>query len=78
MDAATIYGCPPMQAPAVGGTATAHMAPSVVPAGLSGLAHPRNPMMWFGVLLLVTVGAAGLAGSVRLGPAKLSGSVGKA
>jgi hypothetical protein len=78
MDAATIYGCPNVQAPASGGSFTAHMAPSVVPEGLAGLVSPRNPLMWFGVIMLATVGAAGLAGSVRLGPAKLSGSVGKA
>lgn len=61
-----------------GGAETAHMAPSAIPAGLAGLVSPRNPLMWLGVILLATVGAAGLAGSVRLGPARLSGSVGKA
>jgi hypothetical protein len=41
------------------------------------LVSPQNPLFWFGALLLVTVGAAGVAGSVRLGPARVSGSVGK-
>lgn len=46
-------------------------------SGIGQLINPRNPLVWFGALLLVTVGAAGLAGSVRLGPARVSGSVGK-
>lgn len=46
--------------------------------GPKGLIDPRNPLFWFGMILAATVGAAGIAGSVRLGPAKISGSVGKA
>jgi hypothetical protein len=45
---------------------------------MSGLVNPRNPLAWLALLALATVGAAGLAGSVRLGPARISGSVGKA
>jgi len=45
--------------------------------GVKSLIDPKNPLVWFGFLLLATVGAAGVAGSVRLGPAKVSGSVGK-
>lgn len=47
-------------------------------AGMGWLISPHNPLMWFGLFLLATVGAAGVAGSVRLGPAKVGGSVGKA
>jgi hypothetical protein len=54
---------------------------SSVPAWRSGLGRelidPSNPLFWLGVVLVVTFGAAGLAGSVRLGGAKLSASVGK-
>ncbi|HTF08537.1 MAG TPA: hypothetical protein VK659_10250 [Asanoa sp.] len=39
---------------------------------------PRNPLVWIGAILLVTVGAAQVAGSVRLGKAKVSASVGQA
>jgi hypothetical protein len=46
--------------------------------GLRTLVDPNNPLVWFAGLLLVTVGAAGIAGSVRLGPAKVGASVGKA
>jgi len=52
---------------------------SAVPAWRSGLGRelvdPGNPLFWLGAVLLVTFGAAGLAGSVRLGGAKLSGSL---
>lgn len=46
--------------------------------GYKSLVNPRNPLFWFGVVLVVTVGAAGVAGTVRVGPARVSGSVGKA
>lgn len=39
---------------------------------------PRNPLMWVGGLLAVTFGLASVAGSVKLGRAKVSASVGKA
>lgn len=42
------------------------------------LVDPSNPLVWFGGILLVTVGAAGVAGSVRLGRAKISANVGNA
>ena len=46
-------------------------------AGWRALLDPHNPLLWFGAVLAVTVGAAGLAGSVRLGRAKLSASLDK-
>lgn len=39
---------------------------------------PRNPLVWVGGVLAVTFGLASVAGSVRLGKAKVSASVGKA
>lgn len=36
-----------------------------------------NPIVWLGAFMLVTVGAASLAGSVRLGKVKVSASAGK-
>lgn len=39
---------------------------------------PRNPLVWVGGVLAVTFGLASVAGSVKLGKAKVSASVGKA
>lgn len=36
-----------------------------------------NPLVWFGAFLLITVGAASLAGSVRVGKVKVAASAGK-
>jgi len=38
---------------------------------------PRNPMLWLTGVLVVTFGLGGVAGSVRLGKAKVSAQVGK-
>ena len=53
------------------------MASDELDQGWWALVDPHNPLVWFGALLLVTVGAAGVAGSIKLGPAKLSASIGK-
>lgn len=45
--------------------------------GYKSLIDPQNPIMWLGVFLLVTVGAAGVSGSARLGPARVAAGVGK-
>ena len=46
--------------------------------GWKGLLDFRNnPLPWVGVVLLVTIGAGSVAGSVRLGRAKLSASLGQ-
>jgi uncharacterized membrane protein YedE/YeeE len=50
---------------------------SVGASGLASLLDPGNPLMWFGLVLGVTVGAIGVAGSVRLGGAKVSASIDK-
>lgn len=39
--------------------------------------HPDNPLLWFGVLLGVTVGLIGVTVSGRAGPLKASVSAGK-
>jgi hypothetical protein len=41
-----------------------------------GLFSLSNPLTWFAAILLVTVGAASAAGSVRLGKLKMSASAG--
>jgi hypothetical protein len=45
--------------------------------GWQSLVNPKNPLLWVGGLLAVTIGLVGVAGSVRLGGAKVSASVGK-
>jgi len=71
----SVYGATP-QAPSYSVAApTQTMATDDITTGWKGLVDPANPLVWFGVILLVTVGAAGVAGSVRLGRAKLSASV---
>lgn len=47
--------------------------------GLGGwrtLVDPRNPLAWLGLFILATVGFASVAGSARVGSAKVSASVG--
>ena len=77
-DAQSVYGVTP-QAPSYGVAApTQGMATDDLAYGWKGLIDPNNPLMWFGVILLVTVGAAGVAGSVRLGRARLGVAVDQA
>ena len=76
--AQSLYGATP-QAPAAGIAApTQTMATDDIKAGWRGLVDPNNPLFWFGVVLAVTFGAAGVAGSVRLGRAKLSADLDRA
>lgn len=76
--AQALYGAAPVS-PSTGVAApTQTMATDDVRTGWSGLLDPNNPLVWFGGILLVTVGAAGVAGSVRLGKAKLSASIDQA
>lgn len=75
-DSQSVYGMTP-QAPSWGVAApTQHMGTSDVRQGWRALIDPHNPLLWFGVVLAVTLGAAGVAGSVRLGPAKVAAQVG--
>lgn len=45
--------------------------------GYRELINPRNPLFVFGVLLAATLGAIGVSGSARVGPAKLAADLGK-
>jgi hypothetical protein len=47
-----------------------------IPNGWRGLISPSNPLFWVGALVLAAVGAGAVAGSVRLGPAKIAAKVG--
>lgn len=74
--AQTTYGIQP-QMPAAGlAKPTQHMATDDIAGGLRGLVDPNNPLFWLASIVLVTVGAAGFAGSVRLGRATAKVSVG--
>jgi len=71
-----MYGAPP-QVPSFGLAApTQGMATDNITSGWRGLIDPRNPLVWAGAILLVTIGAAGAAGSVRLGKARVSVAAG--
>jgi hypothetical protein len=75
--AESLYGSTP-QAPSYGIAApTQGMAtPGDGLSGWPSLVHPNNPLFWVGVFLIAGVGLGALAGSARLGPAKVSASVG--
>jgi hypothetical protein len=49
-----------------------------IAGGWRALVDPGNPLVWFGAILAVTIGLVGVAGSVRLAGARVSGAVGKA
>jgi len=75
--AQSLYGTQP-QAPSAGlASVTEPLGISLDDrGGIGAYVDPRNPLVWFGVFLLVTVGAAGVSGSARLGRAKVAASVG--
>lgn len=79
MYAADIFGCSPQVPSGAGGAApTAYMGTDDIAAGVRGLLDPNNPLLWVGVILAVTLGAVGVAGSVRLGKARVSASLDQA
>lgn len=46
-------------------------------AGWPHVLSPSNPLFWFGLITAATLGLIGVAGSVKLGPAKAAASLGK-
>lgn len=72
-----LYGAQP-QAASYGSAApvTQGMGMEIGKHGLAALFDPRNPLVWFGGFLAVTFGAAAVSGSVRLGRATASASIG--
>lgn len=75
--AESLYGSTP-QAPSYG-IAAPTQGMATTDNGLSGwsaLISPKNPLFWAGVLLVAGVGLGAIAGSARIGPAKVSASVG--
>ena len=79
MDAASLYGAAPLAPMPVGPerpTQSMAYAAGDIAAGWQALVDPRNPLVWFGLILAVTLGAAGVSGSVKAGPMKASASVG--
>jgi hypothetical protein len=76
--AAQMYGATPQIPNQVSTPLEGAMADDLSSGSLKTLINPRNPLFFFGVVLAVTLGAVGVAGSARVGPVKASGSVGKA
>ncbi len=76
--AGQLYG-PSVQTP----TLPEVMHSPIAPADLSDttgwrrLVDPKNPLVWFGALLAITLGAAGVAGSARVGNVRVSASAGE-
>ncbi len=77
-DAQSVYGVTPQVGSYGVAAPTQQMGTDDITAGWRGLVDPNNPLMWFGVVLLITVGAAGVAGSVRLGRARIGVNAGQA
>lgn len=76
--AESVYGVQP-QMPSMGIAApTQQMATDDLKGGIRALVDPNNPLFWLAGLVLVTMGMAGAAGSVRLGRAKVSVAAGSA
>lgn len=78
MFASSIYGTSPTYIPAVQpDTALSATDSTQLRRGIRQFVDPGNPLLWVVGIVLVTVGAAGFAGSARVGPVKVGGSVGK-
>lgn len=76
--AASVYGTQP-QMPSMGIAApTQQMATDALKGGIRGLIDPQNPLFWLGAIGATWFGLIGVAGSVRLGRAKVSASVDQA
>jgi hypothetical protein len=76
--AASQYGATPQIPSQVATPLEGAMADDMGGNSWQTLINPKNPLFFFGVVLAVTLGAVGVAGSARVGPVKASGSVGKA
>lgn len=64
-------------APATGGVAQPTQSAAMTDDDTIGPFSIGNPLVWFGIFMLITVGAASAAGSVRLGKVKVSAQAGK-
>lgn len=75
--AASMYGAS-TQMPSATATPIESVAPSAPEFnGLRSFVDPKNPLVVLGLILAATIGAVGVAGSARVGPARASGSLGK-
>jgi len=75
--AASMYGATPQIPNQVATPLEGAMADDMKSGSWHTLVNPRNPLFVFGVVLAVTLGAVGVAGSARVGPVKVAGSAGK-
>lgn len=46
-----------------------------VSAGVGGILHPDNAMLWLGLILATTFGLVGVSGSLRVGNARASATL---
>lgn len=69
------YGMSPQMPTAGIAAPTQQMGTDDLKGGLRALIDINNPLFWAAGIVLVTLGLVGVAGSVRLGRAKLSGSL---
>lgn len=76
--AAELYGTTPLMGPTSSSAPMGHRIDDLDTGTWATLVNPRNPLVIFGALLAITVGAAGFAGSGRVGPVKVSVGAGKA
>ena len=78
MDTAAKYGFqsygPPTSAPS---QLHSMATPIEGEAARASLTSIHNPLTWFGVLAAFTLGLAAVSTTVRVGPARVSGAVGK-
>ena len=77
MTAASLYGAAPSLPQGASSAPFGQRVTDTDVGSWRSLVSPRNPLVIFGVILAVTVGAAGFAGSARVGPVKVAGSAGK-
>lgn len=79
MDAHTLYGVQPQIPGATAGVSKPTAGLGLDYGDLDGwraLVDPHNPLFVLGVILAITFGAAGVSGSAKLGPAKVSAALG--
>ena len=78
MTAAELYGTSPvLPSGTTSAPMGAHVGGDSDVGSWASLVNPRNPLVIFGVILAITVGAAGFAGSARVGSVRVAGAAGK-
>jgi hypothetical protein len=77
--AQSMYGVQPQIPGATAGVSAPTMHSALSPDDITSwraLVDIHNPLVIFGLVLALTLGAAGISGSAKAGPVKFSGSLG--